>query len=307
MPAELKPDVLFLEFTLPEVMSTANFFSKQSPQSEQAQRLEFLAHDLNTDVAPIILKLKTKSGQSTFVSITRLPSLEPQKTNLRTLRLRELNIDEQVSEIQKRSGMPATIDGVFIDILNAGAVPFDRAIALLEQIRSHNRNSSGTTKPQFYLLTNNLHSDAEERTLATGFADLFYYPVDRSYVLKKMHLQNPELVFRDAVDSPMTCTTSELMKTAIPIELAEISEASVVFKYHRAISIGSFRELALWLPHEKGMPEFLACCNFTEEVQGEKGSFANHFTFFGLNDRFLKHIRTWIKQKYIHSKETAST
>jgi hypothetical protein len=59
----------------------------------------------------------------------------------------------------------------------------------------------------------------------------------------------------------------------------------------------------LWQPYEIGSPELLATCNFVEENKGEKGVFNCHFVFFGIGDQFLKHIRIWIRDNYVLSKE----
>jgi hypothetical protein len=95
----------------------------------------------------------------------------------------------------------------------------------------------------------------------------------------------------------------EIIKTANPVSVSEISEAGFVMTYYRSIGVGSFREIVLWQPYEIGTPELLATCNFVEELG--TNNFKCHFVFFGISDHFLKHIRVWIRDNYIHSKEGA--
>ena len=113
----------------------------------------------------------------------------------------------------------------------------------------------------------------------------------------------PQLHLTEELNLP-TVLHRHVAKAARPIEISEFSEAGLVIKYYRPISAGAFREFVLWLPHELDLPEFLATCNYNEESQAEKGVFFNHFIFFGLNDHFLRHLRRWILQNHVQSKES---
>ena len=82
-----------------------------------------------------------------------------------------------------------------------------------------------------------------------------------------------------------------------------MSEAGFIMEYYREISIGAFREIVLWQPYEIGAPELMSNCNFVEEASGKMGTYHCQFVFFGMSDYFLKHIRIWIRDNYILSKE----
>ncbi len=146
-------------------------------------------------------------------------------------------------------------------------------------------------------------SDAEERNLANVLHDIYFKPVDPSYFVQKMKTFFPGLSEKlERVKIP-TVELKEFVKSVNPVKVTEISEAGFIMEYSRAIDIGNFREVVLWQPYELGAPELLATCNFTEENPGQKGVYNCHFVFFAASDYFLKHIRIWIRDNYVLSKE----
>jgi hypothetical protein len=166
-------------------------------------------------------------------------------------------------------------------------------------------NSNPSKKTELYLLTKKTYTDSEERILGDIVKDIFFLPMDTLYITKKLMLYLPQLSPVEEIQLP-TVDHYQIAKAARPIEISEFSEAGLVMKYNRAIRNGAFREFVLWLPHELDLPEFLATCNYSEESKGEKNVFFNHFVFFGLNDHYLKHIRRWILQNHVLSKEAES-
>jgi hypothetical protein len=146
------------------------------------------------------------------------------------------------------------------------------------------------------------YTDSEERLLAGLFEDLFYLPVDRLYLMQKIITLMPDLQILEDPIELISIKHHEKIKSARPIQIEELSEASVIMKYDRSISLGSFREFVLWQPYEVGAPEIEATCNFSEETT-EKGVFRLHFVFFGVQDSILKAVRNWILENYVHSKD----
>jgi len=154
----------------------------------------------------------------------------------------------------------------------------------------------------FFMVGSHHYTDSEELLLAGLFDDLFYLPIDRMYLVQKMVVLMPDLeILEDPVEL-VSIQHQEKIKSARPIQIEELSEASVILQYDRPISLGSFREFVLWQPYEVGAPEIEATCNFSEETT-EKGVFRLHFVFFGVQDSILKAIRNWILENYIRSKD----
>jgi hypothetical protein len=93
------------------------------------------------------------------------------------------------------------------------------------------------------------------------------------------------------------------IQSAQQIQIDEITEAGLVFKYHRPLEIGSFRRFYLWTPNEVELRDYHANCNYYEEVKDGKNTFYNHhFVFFAMKDYYLKNIRLWVRENYIQSK-----
>lgn len=156
-------------------------------------------------------------------------------------------------------------------------------------------------KPDIYVLSGRDFSDIELRSLAEYVTDIFYKPYDRVYMAQKVKVLNPDIeVSGDPIDFP-TLKHEKMIRTANSVAISEISEAGLKLNYYRPISPGSFREFVLWQPYEYGAPELKATCNFSEP--GSNKDHVNHFVFFGITDHYLKAIRLWIRENYVHQKE----
>lgn len=204
--------------------------------------------------------------------------------------------------------VPETLHAIFADQSLFQDAFKERWLNILETVRKNlkapSSNTSGMT--EVFAFTSKKIPDHEERLLGDLVKDIFYYPLDSVYLSKKIMIFLPQLRPHDPLSIP-TVVLPHKAKAANPIEMTEFSEAGIVFKYYRPISIGAFREFVLWLPHELDLPEFLATCNYAEESSAEKGVFFNHFVFFGVKDHFLKYLRRWILQNHVHSKESSAS
>lgn len=92
---------------------------------------------------------------------------------------------------------------------------------------------------------------------------------------------------------------------ANPVELVSISEAGLVMKYHRELTIGSFREFILPSNNGGNLLSYSASCNYCEKNEDEKNPHLVNFVFFGVKDLLLKNIRLWIRENYVQAKEKA--
>jgi hypothetical protein len=217
----------------------------------------------------------------------------------------ELAAKDKTVDVALLPKVPATFHAIFADDFMFVENFKERWTSVFEtltkRLKAPATNPSGKT--EVFVLAKKFYSDAEERALGEVVKDIFYLPLDTLYLSKKLSIFLPQLISKEEISLP-TVDHKHVAKVANPIEISEFSEAGLVMKYYRPISAGAFREFVLWLPHELDLPEFLAACNFSEENKAEKGSHFNHFVFFGTNDHFLQHIRRWILQNHVHSKES---
>lgn len=149
------------------------------------------------------------------------------------------------------------------------------------------------------LLSKTALNDAEEKYWAQYVKEIFHLPIDRQYIVKKIFMI---FVDKRQWDQSLFLVKSKEIQTAQQIQIDEVSEAGLLFKYHRAIDVGSFRRFYLWTPDETQLLDYHANCNYTEEIKEQKGTFLHHFVFFGMKDLYLKNIRLWVRENYIQNK-----
>ncbi len=241
---------------------------------------------------PLVVK------ENTF--LVNLKSVEKEKGKFK-LTLIEPSKDEQVQWLGRHSKLKKSVQVIIAPHSLFGEGAKERWNFVKESLKKRFSNDTEiimTSKKDF--------SDGEIRLLATVVKDIFFKPVDRVYMSQKIKLMLPHLQEKTEKVEIKGIHKEQIIKTANPVQIQEISEAGIVMKYYRPIALGSFREIVLWQPYEVGAPELLSTCNYVEENPGEKGTFNCHLVFFGVHDHFLKHIRIWIRDNYVHSKEGQS-
>lgn len=149
-------------------------------------------------------------------------------------------------------------------------------------------------------------TDAEKRSWGTYVQEIFIEPLDKSYFYQKIKSFFPRILDKGDKVEIKAISFEDTIKAVNPVTVIEISEAGFTMRYNRPISLGSFREIVLWQAHETEAPELLASCNFVEESTSEKGVYNCQFVFFGITDASLKHIRIWMRDNYILSKDPAT-
>lgn len=203
--------------------------------------------------------------------------------------------------------VPTTFHAIFAEDSHFEGNYKDRWIGLSDILKKTmappTQNLTGRT--EFFMLASKSASTLRDTALGEVARDVFFTPLDPMYIVKKMLIFMPQLNPTEEFNFP-TVHNRHTAKVVTPIEISEFSEAGLVMKYYRPISLGAFRDFVLWLPHQLDLPEFLATCNYSEESKSEKGIYFNHFVFFGMNDHFLKQIRRWILQNHVQNKQNES-
>jgi hypothetical protein len=240
-----------------------------------------------------LLVLSAKSGEEKF--LVYVTKIEPLDKEIK-VSLKELTDSEKAAFLKKVSKIPAKVDFLIISHRYAGDKPVERWGPLLEALEKKTGK-----KPLLFLSSKKDYTDNEERDISAVFHDIWFKPVDKVYMFQKLKMFFPTLADDGEPIQLHPFKTNEIIKSANPIKVIQISEAGFIMQYNRAIQIGKFREMVLLQPYEIGSPELKANCNFSE-AKGKEG-FDNHFVFFGMNDQFLKHIRQWILTNYVQSKE----
>ena len=254
-------------------------------ESEQEKFKAWLAKPVDP-----FLSIWVQNDKSFVVKLTPLPG--------GFTRVEEAGSLEKEEFARKNSRLSDGWDFLFVSDRFAGQ---DRA-ELWAEILKRAKATETKRGNRLFVIASREYTDEEERRLAAVFDDLFFLPLERIYILQKMILYCPSIeILEDPIETRWI-QQKEMIKSARPAPIEEMSEASIVMKYDRQVSLGSFREFVLWQPYEIGAPEINATCNLCEETSS-KGEYRLHFVFFGMYDLLLKAIRKWIIENYIQSKD----
>jgi hypothetical protein len=211
------------------------------------------------------------------------------------LRWQELTKEQTIAHLVHEKKTSGAVDAILTHADMLGT-QWDGLLQFFAKINTE------SAAPKVFIYNSKTMTDTNKRHLGPWIEDVFLAPFDRSYLLKRFLLSFPLLKTLEEVHIP-SIRFKEQIKVANPIEVTELSEAGLVLKYHRPLPLGSFREFVLWREHEVGTPEIIATCNFVEPDEADKTKQKCHFVFFGMTDAFLKHIRVWIRDNYVHSKQ----
>lgn len=203
-----------------------------------------------------------------------------------------------------RQQLPVGFDFVFANYEIFEIEKIKRWEQLFENLKGRAKLAGQTleTPPPLFMISRKKVPLEELRDLGTWSKDIFFTPLDKGYIAKKLVSEQSGL----ANKTPLTIGSlkeTATLKVANPVEITQISEAGLVMKYYRAISTGAFREFILWRPEETEIPEIIGTVNFHEEDKSGQEFFYNHFIFFGMKDHYLKHIRLWLREAFIKQKE----
>ncbi|MGE9744149.1 hypothetical protein [Bdellovibrio bacteriovorus] len=207
-------------------------------------------------------------------------------------------------ETPNRQELPAQFDMIFVNYADFEVEKQKK----WEQIQQYLKDRCKTYSlefsepPDLYMISRKRLVTDEVKVLSTWVKEIFFTPLDKTYIFKKLLKTRTSLVNKTETTIAGHKDNSAL-KVANPVEITQISEAGLIMKYYREISIGAFREFVLWRPEELETPEIIGTVNYTEKDKGGGDYFLNHFVFFGMKDYYLKHIRLWLREAYIKTKE----
>jgi hypothetical protein len=289
--------------------NSGHFFLDQEPKSEIENVFGETFKDLKKKDFPAMLMNESKKAWTDAFTAKKVPAgkdtvlmlenvgkvflvklkqitkaLNANQMPIWEIGLAEMTMAEKVAYIKSRSPLPPTIDIVIAS----------------EGFMSHIVDGQLYPDAKKILIVKNQISDKEKKRWSASVYDVFTVPADRNYLVKKLYLAFMDkgawtvLHFNDV---------KKEIQSAQQVQIDEISEAGVSFKYHRPMEVGTFRRFYLWTPNELELRDYHASCNYYEEFkEGQKVTYNHHFVFFGMKDFYLKNIRLWVLENYIQSK-----
>lgn len=216
----------------------------------------------------------------------------------------QLLADLSDKDTVRKQQLPDTIDIIFADYEIFEFEKHKRWEQICDNIQARSEKMGVTSNiiPDLYLISKKDLQMDTMKELSSWVKDALFCPLDKNYFSKTILSQYSTLLNKNKIAIGSVRDTNPI-KAANPVQISQISEAGLVLKYYRALSIGSFREFILWRPQELDTPEIIGTVNFTEKGEGQDDYFMNHFVFFGMKDLFLKHIRLWLREAYIRGKD----
>jgi hypothetical protein len=215
----------------------------------------------------------------------------------RKFRVYEANKDQKIAYLRQNSRLAHAWDFLFIG--NRFVNPDE--LKLWGDIFAKAKDMAKPRIPRQMLIAGTDYSDEQEKQLSAIFDDVFYFPLERVYIMQKLLNWQQQIEILEEPIEIFGMDHSEVIQSARPVQIEELSEAGLVIHYDRQIELGDFREFVLWQDNEVTAPELTAACNYVEAGSGA-GSFKLHFVFFAMKDSLLKGIRSWILSSYAKSK-----
>lgn len=136
-----------------------------------------------------------------------------------------------------------------------------------------------------------------------GIADYVYKPLDRKLFVDKLAVALPQVsrsVLPDASPFVPCELTAQVCKS---IQLEELSEYGLTVLHPTPLKAKSF--MRFFSPLFGNISDgVLARCAASIGGTTEDPMYKCHFVFFGCSDELHKRIRTWIREDYVHKKES---
>ncbi len=303
---EVRPESVFCGVSLEELEGT-NKWLDLLISSDRAEWDEFLLTLQRGHKAQSILYFKNIIGELHAILI-KGENARTNDADGRALRLdlRELNIEEVQMENERRHKEHTVfpqVDAIYIDALSIK--DFAPWYEGLREILKRGNLLIGEKLPVCLMVEDKAKIKLEEYRI-NSVADFIYKPVDRRFLAAKAAVLITDLVASNDDNVDLSFTPADApAKIAKEVHLNEVAEFGFQIKssipFREDIFLRFFSPLFL---DETGDGVLGRCTTCTADPN-EKDSFGCFFTFFGVTDAQLKHIRNWIREDYVSKKDEA--
>ncbi len=303
---EVRPDSVFCGVSLEELEGT-NKWLDLLISSDREEWDEFLLTLQRGHKTQATLYFKNTTGDLHAILI-RGESARTNDGDGRTLRLdlRELSHEEVEMENdrrQKEQTVFPQIDAIYIDALSIkDFMPWYDG---LREVLKRGNLLIGEKLPVCLMADDKAKIKIEEYRIP-AVADFIYKPVDRRFLAARAAVLISDLIASNDDNVDLSFTPSDVAaKIAKEVQLNEVAEFGFQIKsaipFREDVFLRFFSPLFL---DETG-DGVLGRCAICTPDPNEKDSFGCFFTFFGVTDAQLKHIRNWIREDYVSKKDEA--
>lgn len=136
-----------------------------------------------------------------------------------------------------------------------------------------------------------------------GVTDFLYKPIDRKLLIDKLAVALPHLTRTTLPDAPPFVPCELTTQVCKNIKLEELSEFGLTVLHPTPFKPKVF--MRFFSPLLGDLADgVLARCTASLSGTGDNPMYKCHFVFFGCSDELHKRIRTWIREDYVHKKES---
>ncbi len=137
----------------------------------------------------------------------------------------------------------------------------------------------------------------------TGFADVILTPFDRKLIIDKLSLHVDGLCNEFGLTFPRYRDFSTHIYISQTVIMEMASEFGLQIRFAQPFREGLFLRFFSPLFQDENYDGILARSYAAIPSQKSSDEFHNIFSFFGISDAFMKHIRKWIRDTHIARKE----
>jgi hypothetical protein len=267
---------------------------------DKVRWLDLIKNQMPPGKKPEVFRFRVGDDKLVFLKVTKLaPFKHPKFGDILEFDVAEISDSEKKDFLSTLSQMPKQIDALFIDRIFLGETPNERWTPILNLMKER----AGPNGIKVFVLTGQELRSEDILERKAPIDDIFNRPYDTPSAIRRVVFDFPALFPKEDIEIS-SHDMNDILKVAQAVPAVQVSESGLVIKYTRALPVGQFRTVVLWMPHEIGLPEFLVSCYGVEEVEENKEKFwLCHFIFFGVRDMSLKHVRRWLKEYYVTHKD----
>lgn len=301
------PAAHFCGHLLEDLEGTNKWLDALAP-SDKDEWDEFLLTLRRGHKSQAILHFKNVSG-ATHTLLVRGENSRSSEIEGKTIRLelRELSQEELELENDRRSKEKAVfsqVDAIYIDALSIPA--FTPWYEHLKDLLKNSNLLIGEKLPVCLMVEEKSSIDLAEYRIP-AVSDLVFKPIDRRFVASKAAIIISDLVASNEDNVDLSFTPADLpAKISKEVRLNEVAEFGFQIKSSIPLREGIFLRFYSPLFLDETGEGVLGRSTSCTQDPNEKDSFGCFFTFFGVTDAQLKHIRNWIREDYVNKKDSAT-
>jgi hypothetical protein len=194
------------------------------------------------------------------------------------------------------------VSAVIVD-LSGVSIAFD---AWAEQFKGFLENarilSVERNVPVLVLIPEKLSAKLEELK-STFVSDVILSPHDRKILIDKLNINCPGLCNEFGVIIPVFEQIRADVRVGQQVQMEMASEFGIQIRTSKPLREGVFLRFFSPLFLDENHEGILARMFSAKQDDKNKSEFHNTFSFYGISDAFLKHIRKWIREAHIAQKE----